>query len=91
MNCQYQLSEGICNAPVVADLESYSGFSHERAKDDFGQNIDWLHWASPTPYSAGSSETNRIFKPCAICGKLGPENEAHVRFDGHKFVAERAK
>jgi len=80
VNCQYKLSDGPCGVPITPSPGSYSGFVHAHA-------ADWLHWASPTPYDPGLEGTESIFKKCSVCGKTGPENEAHVRYDGHKFVA----
>jgi len=82
--CGYELSDGLCGAPIRTDAESYSGYTHVHA-------ADWLHWASPVPYGQGLTETSRIFCPCAVCGKLGPDNEAHIRYDGHKFTAGSSK
>ena len=89
--CQYQLSDGTCGAPIVENQFSYSGFDHARLKDEAGQKINWLHWASPTPYGHGLQQTKHIFKKCIVCGKTGPENEAHMRYDGHRFQAEQGE
>lgn len=80
MYCAYQMADGPCNAPIGAESSSYSGFTHLH-------KADWLHWASPVPYGQGEKETERIFKPCAVCGKKGPDNDAHIRYDGHPFRA----
>jgi hypothetical protein len=84
LQCAHQLSDGLCRAPIVPDDKSYSGFSHTGSS-----LVDWQHWASPTPYGQGQKETRRIFKKCAVCGKLPDENEAHIRKDGHKFRTEQ--
>lgn len=80
--CAHQLADGVCGQPIEMDAESYSGYKHSH-----GRGVDWLHWASPTPHGEGLKETNRIFVPCIVCGKRGPDNEAHIKFKGHKFVA----
>ena len=85
LTCRHKLVGGFCEASIVRDQESYSGFRHERITDDAGQHIDWLHWAAPVETAAPE-----IFVPCAVCGKCGPDNEAHICFDGHKFIAQLA-
>lgn len=85
MLCQYQLSDGLCNAPIIPDKKSYSGWSHQ-------QRADWQHWASPIAYGLGQKETDRIFTLCIYCGKNGPENKAHVLkriAGGHRFQANK--
>lgn len=78
MNCAYQLSDDtLCPGAIIPDAASYSGYSHTHV-------ADWCHWATPI---SGRQDPALIFKPCIACGKLGPENEAHIRFDGHKFDA----
>lgn len=81
MNCAYQLADGTCGSPIVVDGGSYSGFTHEH-------KADWMHWASPVSYSRGLQETERIFKPCAVCGKQGPDNDEHMLYSGHHFRTE---
>jgi len=81
--CGYQAgTPNHCNMPIVRDETSYSRWKHEHS-------ADWLHWATPVHYGLGLKETSRIFVKCAVCGKRGDDNEAHIRFDGHKFVARR--
>ena len=90
-NCRYQLNKGPCNQPIVPDSTSYSGWSHARQQTENGEPIDWLHWASPVPYGMGESESVRVFVPCAVCGKQGPDNEKHVMKPddgGHAFVTK---
>ena len=80
--CGYQAgTQNHCNQPIVRDEFSYSGWRHVHA-------ADWMHWASPLPYDRGDKEVREIFVKCAICGELGMDNEAHLRYDGHKFKAE---
>lgn len=81
MNCAYQLTDGACGSPIVEDSKSYSGFSHEH-------NADWMHWASPVSYGRSQQETERIFKPCAVCGKSGSDNNEHLLNSGHRFRTE---
>lgn len=84
MNCQYQLSDGLCDAPIRKDKKSYSGWTHTHG-------FDWLHWASPISYGQGLKETERIMALCIHCGKSGPENQAHVMkkdHGGHRFEAK---
>lgn len=81
MLCAHLLADGLCNAPIVANSSSYSGFSHLH-------HSNWMHWASPEAYGPGVEETERIFKPCVVCGKKGPDNDAHMRYDGHPFRCE---
>lgn len=88
MNCQYQMSDGVCGQPIVKDAHSYSGYSHEH-------KADWLHWATPVPYgpqgeNSGNPAMEKVFKRCVVCNLRGPDNPAHVKyaeFGGHKFVA----
>jgi hypothetical protein len=88
MNCGFLLADGKpCNESIVEDKNSYSGYSHIHKNGLHGEKIDWLHWASPTQYSLGLQETERIFKPCGTCGKLGDKNEEHLKTDGHRFQA----
>ena len=88
MNCQYKLNDEPCGAPIIIDTSSYSGWSHEY-QFAHGQKIDWLHWASPIPY--GPQDSVSSFVSCAICGKTGPENKAHIRYDGHRFACDPEK
>jgi len=81
--CGYQYgTPNHCNAPIVRDEKSYSGWRHQHP-------ADWCHWATPVHYDRGLQETNRIFLKCAVCGKAGDANDAHIKFNGHKFEAAR--
>jgi hypothetical protein len=78
--CGYKMAEGRCNAPIMPDRSSYSGYSHVQGRD-------WLHWASPKHY--GPQDSASSFVPCEICGKNGPDNSEHLT--GHKFVAAETR
>jgi hypothetical protein len=84
MKCAYTPTpDNVCGFPVAPDVYSPSGFSH-----DGGHG--WQHWASPEVFGMGEAETDRILKPCAVCGKKEPDNEAHVLIKGHAFKAVSA-
>lgn len=68
-----------CGAPIKPDHSSYSGYKHTH-------EAAWLHWASPRSFGDGLQETQKILLPCSVCGKYGPENEAHALVGGHKFT-----
>jgi hypothetical protein len=79
--CMYQMAVGSCNAPIERDENSYSGYRHVHG-------ADWCHWATTVSYGPQSESMGAVFVKCSVCGKTGPDNEAHIRFDGHRFVAE---
>ena len=87
LKCAYQEADGPCGEPIETDLTSYSGYSHTYQKTPQGEKVDWLHWASPQQYGPQSENMSKVFKLCAVCGKTGPDNEDHIKFAGHKFLA----
>lgn len=82
MMCHYQKDGAPCLVEIERDPNSYSGWRH------IGGEVGWQHWASPEAYGSGKAETLRIFAPCEICGKKGPENREHMERPGHRFVAQ---
>lgn len=81
MICGYTpTADNVCGAAIAEDLSSPTGFTHT-------EGHGWLHFASPESYGMSEEESDRVFKPCAVCGKKEPENEAHVLIRGHAFRA----